>query len=78
MKITMVSYIDYKKRIEIIQVIDNFQTCVCDMLVILYDMFMLYKNNVSNFRKIENDIQNFNMKTFTGSQSFWLSKIQKS
>ena len=38
------------------QVIDDYKTCVCDMLAIMYEMFVLYENNVSSVTKIENDI----------------------
>ena len=44
------------------QVIDNFQTCACDMSVILYDMFMLYKTvsqvseKLKMISKLEHDI----------------------
>ena len=37
-------------------VIDDYRTCVCDMLAIMYEMFVPYENNVSSVTKIENDI----------------------
>ena len=52
----MVKLYQLQRNIGIIQVKDNYSTCVYDMLVMLYDMCLLNENNVSSFRKIENDI----------------------